>query len=291
MDVSVNKLYLYDNILRLLLVRDDLCFCTDNGPMNKRMLKVHKGLDNKLVFRVFDPNRQPVDVCMYSIYARIMSRETEDDRELILEKRCYTNSAKGMVFLDLNEGDIANISEGIYNLVIVGQEQFVLNTPDEVVVTPFYNDFSQNVSFDLEVTGQAQKDPVKSAIILKDDWIQTQTYDPLIGIVSQYYSSAFKGARVRNHLNGVHSFSIYSSKCNAFSGKLEVLGTLDLTPNPDPNSGWFNIHVMQNSDHLKFINFYGTDGFTFTTNCMWIKFRVTPNKDCSGLPEKILFRS
>lgn len=293
MEVTYNKLFLYDDVRRLLMdVDGTLCNITDNAPMNKKTMKVHKGIDNKLSFRVFDPDRKPVNVCKYNIFARIFNIE---NRELVLEKQCTTNSATGMIFLSLDEGDLANVSVGTYDIVLVGQEDFVYDVVGEKTTIPFYVDYDRNISTQLIVTGQAERVPVPSIIIDEDNgWTETQVLlDGKGPMVSQFHSEIIPGARVRNHINGVHSFSVYTDEENKFTGTLEVLGTLDLSPKSDPNVGWFRISVVTGSDVLEFIDFFGTEAFTFTTNVMYLKFRYTPSHEISnpGKIKKIIVRT
>ena len=56
MDITFNKVYLYDHVRQLLAVGDTFCSCKDNGPMNKNPIKAHKGIDNKIIFRVLGPD-------------------------------------------------------------------------------------------------------------------------------------------------------------------------------------------------------------------------------------------
>jgi len=261
--------------------------------MNKRNILIHKGVDNSIKFRVFDPDRTPVNVCTYNLYARIFNVE---NRELVLEKLCTTSGAKGMVSLDLNEGDITNLAHGLYDLVIVGQRPFIHNqTVGESVTTPFFTDYASNIVASLEITPQAERVPKPTYEITADDWTFTKLLWQGNGpVIDQLYSSAIPGARVQNHTNSTHSFSVMALEDDKFTGTLEVLGTLDVSPEPYPNDhGWFRIQVAPGTDVLEFVDFYGTEAFTFAANIMFIKFRYTPSHLVTepGKIEKILVRS
>lgn len=294
MKSTINDLYLYDDIRRLLLCDDQItCLDTDNGPMNRREIKVHKGLDNTLKFRVFDPDRNPVNICNYQLFGRLFNTE---NRELVLEKPCRTTTAKGMVFLDLNEGDIANIAKGLYDLVIVGQKDFVPGVIGESTTTPFYSDFVNNIVQTVLITDQAERVPRPSYIIGETDWTmqRVRAENSPSAIIDQFYSSTIPANRVQNHINGTHSFSVYTDQDNKFTGTLEILGTLDQNPQSDPSTDhWFNIEVVTGSQDLEFINFFGTDAFTFNANVMFLKFRYTPSVEVEnpGLLKKIIVRS
>jgi len=302
MEISLHDLYLYDDIRRLLLVNDSItCLDTDNAPMSKRPMKIHKGLDNTLRFRVFNPDRQPTDVCRYQLYGRLFNT---DNRELVLEKPCRTSTAKGMVFLDLDEGDLANIAVGAYDLVIVGQQPLVAQQKvGERVTTPFYTDTSNNIVATVLITGQAERVPIPSWIITEDDWTPTRMVDNSTGrLVQQFYSSSLPGNRVQNHINGTHSFSVYTDEEHKCTGFLTVLGTLDLNPSEDPHSThWFKLQMVPGADALEFVEFFGTEAYSFSANIMFLKFVYTPAIDANyqvtgvysnpGFLKKIILRS
>jgi hypothetical protein len=301
MEISLHDLYLYDDIRRLLLVNDQFtCSSTDNAPMNKRPLKLHKGLDNTLRFRVFNPDRQPTNVCQYKIYGRLFNTE---NREMVLEKLCRTTTAKGMVFLDIDEGDIANIAVGLYDLVIVGQQPLVAQqVVGEKVTTPFYTDTVNNIVATVLITGQAERVPIRSHVVTEDDWTPTSMLDNTTGrVVRQFYSSSIPGNRVQNHINGTHSFSVYTDEENKCTGYLTVLGTLDLNPTEDPHSThWFKLQMVTGADELEFVQFFGTEAYSFSANVMFLKFLYTPAIEFNtggamaynqGFLKKIILRS
>ena len=87
MDISYHKLYLYDHVFQLLMVDGYLCLQKDNGPMNKQPLKAHRGIDNRLIFRVLNPDRIPVDVAFNKqVYARIID---PSNNTIVLETEKY----------------------------------------------------------------------------------------------------------------------------------------------------------------------------------------------------------
>lgn len=290
---SLNDLYLYDDIRRLLLCDDSItCIDKDNAPMNKRAIKVHKGVDNSLKFRVFSPDRTPVNVCGYDLYARLYNNESG---ELVLEKRCTTNTAKGMVFLELNEGDIANFAPGSYDMVMLAQEDLVHNRIGDAVSKPLYTDLDSNIVATVEITNQAERAPRPSYEIGPDDWSQSRILLNGAGpLVLRHYSSSIPANRVQNHINATHSFSVYATEEHKYTGTLTILGTLDLNPQEDPDTAhWFKIMALPDAEEIKFENFYGTEAFTFSANVMYLKFMYTPSHEVNepGMIHKILIRS
>jgi hypothetical protein len=289
-DVTYNKLYLYDHVFQLLMVGDTICCPTkDNGPMNKIPLKAHKGIDNKLIFRVLDPDRRPVDVsCGKQVYARIIN---PDNRTIVLEKLCRLGPAKGLVNLYLDSGDLAPIDPGLFTMVLISTEQFVVGSVDEYVQKPLYSDLNDNVSMEIEITEQALKTPLPSYVLEPKDW----TPDILMPLVGQpqpcFYSKRIPGSRIQNHINSVHSFSTYTED---FTGVLEIWGSLEEAPDPYVNDiRWFKIYPSTFSQDIQFVCYTGTQAWTFAENCMWIKFRYFPSTQVlyPGILKKVIVRT
>jgi hypothetical protein len=289
MDISINKVYLYDHVRQLLAVDDVFCPLKDTGPMNKNPILVHKSLDNKIIFRALGPDRIPVDIaCTQQVYARIID---PTNNTVVLEKLCSLGPAKGLINLMLDSGDTIDISAGLYNMVLIRTEEFVTDIPGYYVEKPLYSDMNDNVSMEVEITEQAFKAPLPSVTILPENW----TPDILASISGAprpcFYTSRIPGARVLNHKESVHSFSTYTER---FTGILEIWGSLEETPDAYLNDArWFRIYPSSMNDNIEYINYTGTQAWTFKENVMWLKFRYLPSTEVldPGLFKKLIIRS
>lgn len=273
MDITFNKLYMYDYVRQLLAVGDTFCTCKDNGPMSKNPITAHKGIDNKIMFRVLGPDRVPYDVsCNQQVYARIMD---PDNRKIVLEKLCRLGPAKGLVTLELDGGDIASVAPGLYTMVLIRTEDFVAGVADYYVEKPLYSDMNNNVAMEIQITEQAFKAPLNSITFEPTDWtpdINIPTFGPP---TPSFYTGRIPGGRVLNHINSVHSFSTYTQN---FTGILEIWGSLEETPDPYQSSArWFKIYPTSMSTDIEFIGYTGTQAWTFAANFMWLKFRYIPS--------------
>ena len=290
MDVSLHKLYLYDHVWQLLAVGDTFCNCRDNGPMNNQTpLKAHKGIDNKLIFRVLTPDRVPYDVsCDQQVYARIID---PDNRTVVLEKLCRLGPAKGIITLELDSGDLAIINAGLFQMVLIRTQDFVAGIPGYYVEKPLYSDLNDNVALEIEITEQAFKAPLPSITILPEDWTPDLIVPTFGPPQPCFYSARIPGARILNHINSVHSFSTYTRQ---FTGRLELWGTLDETPDAYLNDKrWFKIYPSTMSIDIEYTGYTGTQAWTFQANFMWLKFRYFPSKQVldPGVMEKIIVRT
>lgn len=289
-DVSFNKVFLYDHVYELLAVGDNPCFISgDNGPMsNLTPLKCHRGIDNKLIFRVLSPDRTPVDVsCHQQVYARIIDPE---NRMIVLEKLCNLGPATGLVTLYLDAGDLSDIHAGRFEIVLIRTQEFVDNIPGYYIEKPLFSDLNDNVAMQLEITDQALKSPAEAITLYPKDW----TKDILAGDFGQprpcFYSGRLNGARILNHKDSVHSFSTYTKNA---TGILELWGTLDETPDPYLNHNrYFPIYPSSMSKNIEFIGYTGTQAWSFSANFMWVRFRYFPSMQVldPGVLEKLIWR-
>lgn len=289
-DVTFHKVYMYDHVWQLLAVGDTFCSCKDNGPMNNSVpLMAHKGLDNRLIFRVLGPDRVPFDIsCGQQVYARIID---PSNRMVVLEKLCRLGPAKGIITLELDSGDLVLIHAGLYEIVLIRTEDFVVNVPGYYIEKPLYSDMNDNVAMEIIITEQAFKAPAPSVTYLPADWtpdIIVPTFGPPAPC---FYTGRIPGGRVMNHINSVQSFSTYT---NNFTGILEIWGSLEETPDPYlSESRWFRIFPSSMSTNVEYIGYTGTQAWTFSANFMWLKFRYFPSQAVldPGTLEKLIVRT
>jgi hypothetical protein len=288
-DITFNKVYMYDHVRQLLAVGDTFCPLRDNGPMNKNIIKCHKGLDNKVIFRVLGPDRVPFDIaCGEQVYARIID---PDNRKVVVEKLCRLGPAKGLVTLELDGGDTALLAPAVYTMVLIRTEDFVANVADYYIEKPLYSDMNDNVQMEIEITEQAFKAPMQSITYEPLDWtpdLNIPTFGP---VTPSFYTGRIPGGRVQNHINAVHSFSTCTQN---FTGILEIWGSLEETPDPYLSpTRWFKIYPTSMSFDIEFIGYTGTQAWTFSANCMWVKFRYIPSTAVldPGILKKLIVRT
>jgi hypothetical protein len=290
MDVTFHKMYLYDHVWELLAVGDNLCPCMDNGPMNNNTpLKCHKGIDNKLIFRVLNPDRSPYTLpSCCSVYARIIDPE---NRMVVLEKLCRIGPAVGLITLELDAGDITDIRPGIFQVVLIRTEQFIAGVNDYLMEKPLYTDLNDDVAMQLEITEQAFKAPLPSVVIRPENWTKDILVPTMGPPAPCFYTSRIPGARVLNHKESVHTFSVYARNLTGF---LEIWGSLEETPDAYLSATrWFKIYPSTLSEDIQFRQYTGTQAWTFSANFMWLKFRFFPSLAVRdpGVLEKLIVRT
>lgn len=248
-------------------------------------------MDNKISFRVFDPDRKPFNIRGFGdIYARVTDIQ---NNTIVLERKARVGSSIGTLHIEFDEGDLTDIPVGKYSMVIYGQDPFISGQIgiDEYTSKPFYTDFDANIKLTLEVTEQGQRDPIPPIEILEDDWTPFRYLPNDQSLpVEAYYSQAINGARVKNHLNSIHTFSIQGDN---FTGNLSIYGTLEQQPAASvEDPAWFRIFLSATQNTVIMENFTGIDAFTFASNVMWLKFVYTPSTEVEdpGVLKKLIVR-
>jgi hypothetical protein len=266
-----------------LLYQDGrICFGLDNRPMSERNIKVHKGVDQLVYFRVYDTDRRKVKVDDLSIVATIINPST---KERMLTKPVYTENDKSILSLVLTEADLVNVPVGYYTVNITVQEQLIPGNTAYVINRPFYTNTMADVSLTLIITDDVEKMPVESHIITINDW-----YRKTILTQDQYYTrNIYPANKIKNYKNGVHTFSV---KATNYTGSLYAQGSLMVNPGDNDNSYFYiDITPFGENGSVTFNGFTGIDAFTFKANVSWIRFMHIPDINNMGTIDKIIFRS
>lgn len=260
--------------------------CLDNTSMKKRTIKLHRGVDNSLYFRILNPDYKAQDVSPLMIKALLYNYETN---EKIYEGYLTQTTIKGKLFLQIYEGDLVDIVPGMYQLLLQAEDHTYSNTPGLYSASPFYTDTNDDVSFAVEVVGAPSALPFPTIEVFPSTWLPialTPGNDQIA-----YLSSAIPANAIRNHRNSVHTFAIYG---NNFTGSIQLLGSLNLNPPEDPTL-YFPIELTNGYDIINYSQFSGVDPFTFKANIMWVKFKLMYTNSVQpqdqGTVTKILWRS
>ncbi len=262
---------------------------TDNTIMNNQKIKLHKGVDNKIDFRVTDPDRKPQRVDGYVVDAYLIDKATQRQ---VFRKPLTLSSEKGMMILEVNESELLDITPGFYDLAVVAKEEFIPKTTGEMVGTPFFTNLETDITIPVEVKTSLEQSPTPSYVAEEDDWLiltpGRQQLPPL-----RSYTSAFPANRSKIHDNSFHSFSV---RLKNYTGKLEVLGSMDNQPDQHPELKYFPLKFTQGEsdnvvDYVEFEDFTGITWFNFDYNLQWVKFQRTDDNDNIGEIKKLIFRS
>lgn len=292
MSNSTFKLFRYENRIDLMYRDNQIrsCVVSSNSPLNNKIIKIHKGIDNLIEFRVLNPDRKIVSVDHLSIRCRFINVE---NNEQVLDKFASLTSSKGNVRLQIFEGELVDIAPGFYSLIVTGEEALVPGVAlSENFATPFFIDNAGNIVATIEIVASADVTPVPTVEILQTaddngDWrIANEVSAP-----TTFYAGPIAGSRIKNHINAVHTFSVQTT---AFTGTLSLKGSLDLQPSVDIRE-YFPIDITSGTQEITFTNFTGITSHTFEANFLWIIFVYIPDSSLpkppgAGFINKVLLR-
>lgn len=269
----MHKLYRVDKSVDLMRV-DNVRFenlRTENRPMNSNIVKLHRGIDNQIRFRVFNQDRKPVNLHDLEVIARLVNPQ---NGETVLIKQLTVSSKPGYVHMYVSEGEITNIPPGFYNMVVLGQEDLVAGVDgSEVYRSPFYTDIGNNIVCSVQVTESALPLPAPSYVITNDDWRVVKQPIGFLQDIDELRTSAIPANRVRNHINALHTMGVFTTD---FTGTLQVYATLDLQP-PEDIRRWFPVDLTSGTNIIEFDRYTGSVSFAFAANFMWLTFVQRPN--------------
>lgn len=211
---SIINLLNWENRLDLEYIDSQIRSCTvgNNSPLNKVIIKLHKGVDNQVRFRILNPDRKRVSVDHLAIRARLVDAH---NKERVLERFAdLVPNSKGDARLTIYEGDLINIAPGFYNLVVTGQEALIPNQPAP------YTTYRDNTSY---TAGQVVRNG--------------STY---YSARNSFYSTTFSTTDW-TRLNGLPQIDTFSENVNTpfyldqggnIIATVEVVDSADVTPFP-----------------------------------------------------------
>lgn len=276
----IYKLYQYDNIVDLLFCDTNQTLLKRNTIMNDEVIKMHKGVDNTIDFRVFNRNRKPQPVDHLVVIAKIINADTD---EKIFEKICYPGTERGTFRLFVSEYELSQFDSGFYTMVVVGEDNSEAFSYGITTRTPFYTDHDNEIVFDLEILNKADHRPETGFIIDESGW-RLEEDNNQEGVS---YSTPVPANQTKNKKNGVHTFALYAEN---FTGYIELYGTLDPQASNDIRE-YFLINITPLKTRINFTEFSGILPYTFAANFTWLKFKKFEDPENEGKITKILLRS
>ena len=227
MSYGDHKLFLYDEVVDLVIGSDGLY--VDNRPMNNKRLTAHKGLSNEIVFNIRNKDRKLQNVNSDVLRGTLIHPQTG---KRVFSRVLEHTGTTGQVKLNMAEGDLTTLSEGLYQL-------YVSRETSDSLELPVFADQNNNIKFDIQVLDQTKKTPIDTQTSNVSQLIQvTNTNNGDEGNV--FVTSALKGNQARNFTSCLHSIAIYPDK---FTGKFSIQAScVENTPDTANNSSdWFNI--------------------------------------------------
>ena len=195
---------------RIQVISNDVGFAVEYRPVYSRTLKVYRGIDNKIQFRLLNADQKPVIVSSTPVFVAF-----DDENNLIIERECTvtddgsTTTVRGMFEVSITENDLLNVKQQYlhYNIYLDG---------DIRQVTYAARNFESAGT--IYVNGNAFPGPKASTVV--DTFYQ----------VSDYWTAGSNDTdKITAHpgINGneaLHTVAVYN---DTYVGTVEVQATLD----------------------------------------------------------------
>ena len=256
MNYGDHRLFLYDNIVDLVLTTTSLY--VDNRPMNNKRLQAHKGLTNTIMFNIRNRDRKLQNVFSDVLVAYIVNPAT---RSRLLVKTLEDTSDVGIVKLELTEGDLQNITSGLYRM-------YIARTTQDGVNSPVYSTQNNDVAFDIEVSDETMFDPVATQYDANHTQVNSTP--------DVYATSAFSGNLAKNYTNPYHTVALYT---DTYTGNITIQGScISTAPDSDNEStDWFTLETIPLS------NVSSITSRTYSAPLNWVRVIHTPDNNTSIL--------
>tara|TARA_B100001287_G_scaffold17658_1_gene13124 strand:+ start:6878 stop:7651 length:774 start_codon:yes stop_codon:yes gene_type:complete len=227
--------YLVNN--KTTLIANDAGFITEYRTVYQRHIKVYRGIDNVLQFKILNHDQKPVDITTKTPKFVVF----DANKQMIIERDATvtddgSTTTRGNCKVTVTENDLLNVPTQFlsYNLYLV-------DSSNEKTLT--YTDTHFGADGVIHLEDSAFPGPAKTATVSTftqtgDVWL-SETIDAQPGI---------------NGNEALHTAAIYS---DTYTGDIVIQGTLENQIQSDTN--WFDIDTVAitSTDTLKYKNFNG----------------------------------
>lgn len=223
--------YLYKN--QIDVISNDTGFVVEYRPVYSRQLKVYKGVDNKIQFRMLNADQKPI-----RIFGTIIDFEAfDDEKDQVLKYEATiiddgsTASTKGLFYITIPENDLLNIPSQYLSYTVYQRQ-----TCDEKIVTYSNRDFGACGTIYVD---DCAHPTIKSSNIVNNfhelDGVWVAGNDELTRITAM--------PKI-NKNEAVHTVAFYTDayNSNGYVGNVKIQGTLD--NQIDGTNDWYTIDTV-----------------------------------------------
>lgn len=252
---------------RIIVLTSEPGFIVEYRPVYSRTLKVYRGIDNRLQFRLLNADQKPVTVTGVPVFVAF-----DENQNLILEKYCTvtddgsTKETRGMFDVTVTEDDLLPIRQQYLNYNIYINEDLNQRTLT-------YANRNFDSSGIIYIDGRSFPGPKPSIIVDTFYPYNNKWYAGNLAENSIYLSPDV------NNSNFLHTIAIYTT---GYQGNIKVQGTLETTVTG--SNYWATLEELSftgNETEPTIINVYGTYQF----------LQIECDNNPAGTVSKIVIRS
>lgn len=256
--MQLGSVYLYPNRIDVY-ANVDLWVHERYRKVYQRNLKVYRGVDNRIEFRVKSSDQKPVNITNKTVVFRLIARETQ---ELLIKKDCESlDPATGKIFLMLTQNEMLEIEPSMYQYSLSYEVREINGNYHTVTESyPIYVDSQYGASGIMEVFPGIAGEAKPSSVV--EEFKHYNVYDS----VNENFiiSGIFPAYAQMVTSDSTHTFQLYFTN---FSGRVVLQASLDNGGDPQT---WVDINSFDYIDvSQEYINVVGL--------YKWFRFKITPS--------------
>lgn len=193
---------------------------TEYKPVYSRNLKVYRGIDNALEFRILNADQKPIELTGKTIKFVAFG----ENNNLLIERDGINQSLKGLSQVVINDSDTLDIKDQFlsYNITVYD------NTTNAPTLT--YSDSHFGQSGVIEISSDAYPGPKPSNIV------STFTQDG-----DNWYSNLVTAEPGINGNEALHTVAVYT---DGYAGRVAIQATLDNDISEPTQVNWFEVSFL-----------------------------------------------
>lgn len=253
---------------RINVVSSETGYTVEFRPVYTRQLKIYKGIDNKVQFRLLNADQKPLEVSATPRFVAF-----DENQTLVLDKDCIitddgsTRAARGTFEVTISESDLLNIQQQYLHYNI-----YLENLDGERILTYANRNFDSSGIIYIDGNSfPGPKPPVIVTTFLPEGEVWRAGSAPSSGITAQGGT---------NSNEGLHSVAVYST---GYIGSVKIQATQDRQLIGLGNN-WFDVMEIVfdgNETEPVIVSFTG----------IYTYFRFELDADPNNTIEKILIRN
>lgn len=201
--------YLVNN--RIEIVSNDTGFVTEYSPVYQRQLKVYRGIDNKIQFRLLNADQKPINSNLYT--PKFVA--FDENKSLIIERDCVvqddgSSQTRGLFQITITENDLLNVSQQY-----VSYNVYLVDSNGDKMLTYTDSHFDNNGT--IFIDGGVFPGP-------RDTYSVTTFTQSQVDSVTSWYSEYLDAEPGINGNEALHTAAVYT---DSFTGNVVVQATLD----------------------------------------------------------------
>jgi hypothetical protein len=221
-----NRLSVYTNLNSWLSER--------NRAVYNRNLKIYRGVDNRLEFRVKNSDQKPQSVQGKNFVFNLVSR---DNAALAIRQDCVIdNAAEGRISVTIPTVSMDELEPGFYEYSLVYETRQAVSENQYKVLdkSPAYVDSQYGVMAIIEVLANVEGEPPATTEIREFSKYVQPWHD------EDYFDSGviFTGSQLVNY-SSVHTFQFYFTD---YTGRVMIQGSIDEGGNPQT---WTDLQTIE----------------------------------------------